>query len=77
MITVREAVHLLRGAEYIGLAYGGTLREIDAYDQLDLDAYGSCLVSRICQGHGEKRYELEIAVRPLRKLSMPVRRRTK
>lgn len=66
MINVRQAVRLLRGAEYIGVVWGGSTTEIDPDSDIDMDAYGDYLVRKIAQGYGENRFELYIAARPMR-----------
>lgn len=67
MITVKEAVNVLKKAKTIVLGYGDNAIYFNPDDVLMMDAYGSYCVDRICSvGNDDDYYEIDIAVRPIR-----------
>ena len=66
MLTVREAVSILSGAESVGISWGGCVTDIDPTNELEMDAYGSYTVTHISSGFEKNTYELKIAMKPLR-----------
>ena len=70
MITVKEAVGLLKEPTKVSLLWDGYIYEIDTDNVLAMDAYGEYLVRKIGVGYaakeGENNYELMIAVRPIK-----------
>lgn len=65
MITVKDAVAVLKSANKIVLGYGANAVSFDTGDPLVLDAYGDFLVDDI-KGFNEGYYELNIVMRPVR-----------
>ena len=65
MITVRDAVAVLKSANKIVLGYGSNAVSFDKDDPLVVDAYGSYMVDDI-KGYNEGYYEINIVMRPVR-----------
>lgn len=70
MITVKEAVGLLKEPTKVSLLWDGYVYDLDTDNVLAMDAYGNYLVRKIGAGYsskdGENNYELTIAVRPIK-----------
>lgn len=66
MLTIREAINLLSGAKSVGISWGGCITDIDPTSELEIDAYGSYIVTRISSGYESGTFELQIAMKPLR-----------
>lgn len=65
MITVKDAVKVLKTAKTISLSYASSAIPFSADDPLMMDAYGDYLVDDI-RGFKEGYYELNIVLRPVR-----------
>ena len=65
MITVKEAVSLLKDSKKIYIAWAGCTTQLDTRCTLMMDAYGKYLVSEINQGNENNTFELQIASRPM------------
>ena len=70
MTTVRDAMQLLSGAKKIGVSWGGCVTDIDPTNDLEMDAYGSYIVTHISSWYQKDTYELQIAMKPLRAEAM-------
>lgn len=70
MLTVKEAMQLLSGAEKVSISWGGCVTDIDPTNDLEMDAYGSYIVTHISSGCEKDTYELQIAMKPLRAEAM-------
>lgn len=66
MTTVRDAMQLLSGAKKVGISWGGCVTDIDPTNDLEMDAYGSYIVTHISSGYESGTYELQIAMKPMR-----------
>lgn len=66
MTTVKDAITLLSGAKSVGISWGGCVTDIDPTNELEMDAYGSYVVTRISEGVEKSTYELQISMYPVR-----------
>lgn len=66
MTTVKEAIRLLSGAKKVGVCWGGCVTDIDPTNELEMDAYGSYVVTRISEGVEKSTYELQISMYPVK-----------
>ena len=66
MLTVKETMQLLSGAKKVGISWGGCVTDIDPTNDLEMDAYGSYIVTHISNGYEKDTYELQVAMKPLR-----------
>lgn len=65
MITVKDAVEVLKTAKTIALGYASSAIPFSADDPLMMDAYGSYLVDDIkCCGNDY--YEVSVVLRPVK-----------
>lgn len=70
MLTVKETMQLLSGAKKVGISWGGCVTDIDPTSDLEMDAYGSYIVTHISNGYESGTFELQIAMKPLRAEAM-------
>ncbi len=65
-MTVAEAINILKGANAIYIAWDGFSYPINPDNALEMDAYGKYLVSRIGNYYEAGKFEIEIAVQPIK-----------
>ena len=65
-VTVKDTVQLLSGAKGIGISWGGMVTPIDPDSDLDMEAYGDFVVSKILPSHNPETYELLIKTCPVK-----------
>lgn len=66
-MTVKEAIAVLKGAKAITLAWGGFGMPIDPDDEIAMAAFGDFKVDRIYNSFELDTYELNIAVKFIKK----------
>ena len=65
-MTVSDVVKVLKDVKSVSLSWNGSLHELDLQDPIMIDAFGDNLVAGI-YANGDGRFEINIAVRPLKK----------
>lgn len=66
MVTVKDAVKLLRGAKEISLVWNGLATDLDLNSTFEMDAYGDYVVSRIGRSASSDSFEIHIAMTPVK-----------
>lgn len=66
VMSVKEAVSVLKKAKSLCICYDGNAIPIDRNDSLMMDAYGKYLVDEIQAADDSGRYEIIIAMRPVK-----------
>ena len=66
MVTVKEAVRLLRGAKEISLVWNGRATDLDLNSTFEMEAYGDYVVSHIGRSASPDSFEIHIAMTPVK-----------
>lgn len=67
-MTVREAVNALVGAKKLYIAWENANRELDAEDELMMDAFGMYRVKKIMNSCELDCFEIHIAAQPVKEV---------
>ena len=67
-MTVREAVNALVGAKKLYIAWENATRELDAEDELMMDAFGMYRVKKITNSCELDCFEIHIAAQPVKEV---------
>lgn len=66
-MIVKEAIKVLKSAKEVRLCWGGLAFRLDRDDELQMDAFGSYVVSEIAAGElTPDIYEISIAMKPVK-----------
>lgn len=68
-MTVRDAVNALVGAKKLYIAWESATRELDAEDELMMDAFGMYRVKKITNSCKLDCFEIHIAAQPVKEVS--------
>lgn len=68
-MTVREAVNALVGAKKLYISWDSSTRELDAEDELMMDAFGMYRVKKIINSCELGCFEIHIAAQPVKEAS--------